>query len=218
MIGKFISTVILSLAFSLSSLAEGAKLESTGAFADGPESLRNALEDKGYRVVLEDGSVACELWLRKSLSTQPRKDAGGAFYTEIADSTLVGVISYPRGGTDFRGQALKPGAYTLRYALHPTDGNHLGISPVRDFLVMTPVADDTNIDAQPKFEELMQMSTKASLTTHPAPLSLLPPEANGNAATLTQNEEGFVIFSTRMKTASGAEIPISFIVKGVVRQ
>ncbi len=213
----FFSVLSLILPFSVS--AAGAKLESIGAFNDpaASDSLKGALEEKGYRVVMDDGSIVCELWLRKAIPASAKKDVGGAIYTEIPDSTLIGVISFPKGGGDFRGQGVKAGAYTLRYSLHPIDGNHLGISPVRDFLVMVPLADDKDAGAQFKFEDLMKLSSKASGTTHAAPLSLVTYEGKAEP-TLSENEYGHVTFSARMKTSSGGEMPISFIVKGKAEQ
>ncbi|HEY7544886.1 MAG TPA: hypothetical protein VID27_08390, partial [Blastocatellia bacterium] len=151
---SFVFVLLLITPFSVSALS--AKLEPIGAFADAAasDSLKGAIEEKGYRVLMDDGSVVCELWLRKTLPASAKRDVSGAIYTEIPDSALIGVISFPKGGGDFRGQGIKAGAYTLRYALHPIDGNHLGISPVRDFLVMIPVAEDKDVDAQYKFEDL----------------------------------------------------------------
>jgi hypothetical protein len=213
---SFIFVLLFITPFSVSAFS--AKLEPIGAFTDtaASDSLKGALEEKGYRVLMDDGSVVCELWLRKTLPTSAKRDVSGAIYTDIPDSALIGVITFPKGGGDFRGQGIKAGAYTLRYALHPIDGNHLGISPVRDFLVMIPVAEDKDIAAQYKFEDLMKLSSKASGTAHPAPLSLVTPEGKGQP-TLSENEYGHVTFSTRIKTSSG-EMPISFIVKGKVEQ
>ncbi|MEW6208534.1 MAG: hypothetical protein AB1631_09210 [Acidobacteriota bacterium] len=213
----FFLILLLIIPFSVS--ASGLKLEPIGALADpaASEAVRVALEDKGYRVLMADGSIICELWLRKALQVSSKKDVSGAVYTEIPDSTLIGVISFPKGGGDFRGQAIKAGAYTLRYSLHPVDGNHLGISPVRDFLVMVPLADDKEADAQYKFEDLMKLSSKASGTAHPAPLSLVTYEGKVEP-TLSENEYGHVTFSIKMKTSSGGELPVSFIVKGKAEQ
>jgi hypothetical protein len=214
---SFLSVLSFIIPFSVS--AAGAKLESTGAFSDpsASESVRGAIEEKGHRVLMDDGSIVCELWLRKAIPTAAKKDISGAIYTEIPDSALIGVISFPKGGGDFRGQSVKAGAYTLRYSLHPVDGNHLGISPVRDFLVMVPLAEDKEVDAQYKFEDLMKLSSKASGTSHAAPLSLVTYEGKAEP-TISENEYGHVTFSAKMKTASGGELPISFIVKGKAEQ
>jgi hypothetical protein len=155
--------------------------------------------------------------MRKAIPARAKADVAGALYTTIQDSAVVGVISYPKGGLDFRGQAIKPGAYVLRYALHPADGNHMGISPIRDFLLLVPISIDQNVDAQYKFEDLAKMSTKASGTNHPAPLSLVPAEGKPALPAIFENDHGHIGFAAKVKTTAG-ELPIAFIVKGVVEQ
>ena len=76
-------------------------------------------------MALADGSVACEIWFRK--------DGPG-----LQPSALVGVLTFPKNTTDFRGQAIKAGSYTLRYAQMPSDGNHLGAAPTTDFSSSCP--------------------------------------------------------------------------------
>ena len=41
---------------------------------------------------------------------------------------------------------MKPGVYTLRFALQPQNGNHLGVSSNREFLLVCPSALDTTPD------------------------------------------------------------------------
>lgn len=217
------SRTILGLVFLLlfvpvSVFAEGGKVEAIGALSDQSvsESVRKSLEPKGYRVTLSDGSVACEIWLRSAVPAS-KTEAPGAIYTALGESSLIGVMTFPKATSDFRGQSIKPGTYTLRYALHPTDGNHLGISPIRDFLVLIPVSVDQNADAQYKFEELVKMSAKASGTNHPAVISLVSPESKP-APTVAENEHGHTVFSAKIKSQSGADVPIAFVVKGVAEQ
>jgi hypothetical protein len=97
--------------------AEGGKLESIGAFAGATasESLKKSLEERGYRVTLTSGTVICELWMRKTIPTEAKKEVPGSTYSEIVDSAIIGVVSFPKTAQDFRGQDIKPGAYTLRY-------------------------------------------------------------------------------------------------------
>lgn len=215
----------IALAFTIAAVAvcasarsfDGNKIEPTGAFADASasDSLKKALEPAGSRLWLADDAY-CEIWLRAGVAAG-KTEAQGAVYTSLGESALVGVIVLARPTTDFRGQPLKPGPYTLRYGLHPTDGNHMGISPIRDFLVLIPVALDQNPDAQYKFEELMKMSTKASGTNHPAVLSLASAEKAGPPK-IAPNDHGHLVFSSKIKTQSGSEMPIAFIVKGIAEQ
>ena len=219
MLRKLARLVILVSLVSLPAFGAAGKVEATGAFADAsaPEGVKKALEAKGYRVTLGDGAVQCEVWFRTGV-VGGKTDAPGAVYTGLAESAMVGVISLPKGMNDFRGQAIKPGAYTMRYALHPTDGNHMGISPVRDFLVLIPVSADPNPDASFKFEELAKLSTKASNTNHPAAISLVTPDSGKAAPAVVEDEHGRQVLVAKIKTQAGAEMPIALIVKGQAEQ
>ncbi|HEY7617746.1 MAG TPA: hypothetical protein VH744_13150, partial [Terriglobales bacterium] len=147
--------------------APNGKVEQIGAFSDtaASEQLRNALEQKGYRVTLADGTALCEIWLRASLPPA-KNEPSGATYTGIGESSLIGVLSFVKPTLDYRGQSVKPGAYTLRYVLHPVDGNHMGISPIRDFLLLVPVAEDKDPAAEIAFTDLNKLSHRASGTNH----------------------------------------------------
>jgi hypothetical protein len=203
---------------SFRALAADGKLEPLGAYADpgASEGLKKTLEEKGWRVSVA-GAGYCDIWLRASVPGG-KTDAAGAVYTWIGDSALIGVITFANQTTDFRGQSLKAGSYSMRYAVHPTDGNHMGISPIRDFLVLLPVAMDPNPEAQFKFEELTKMSTKVTGTTHPGILSLIQLASAPAAPKLDTDEYNHIAFSAMIKNQSGTAMPISFVVKGHAEQ
>lgn len=198
--------------------AAGPKVEQIGAYADSAASdaLKKALDSKGWRVSLDDGAY-CDIWLGNAVASG-KTDQSGAVYTSLGESTLVGVITFAKATTDFRGQSVKAGSYTLRYALHPADGNHMGISPIRDFLVMLPVAMDPNPEAKFKFEELTKLSTKVSGTNHPAVLSLAQIDKAPASLTVAVDESNHVVISAAARNQSGAVIPISFVIKGHAEQ
>jgi hypothetical protein len=199
--------------------ADSGKVESIGAFAESsaPESVKKALEPKGYRVRLADGSILCEIWLRNGVASG-KNDAQGAVYTSLADSALIAVITFPQQATDFRKQPIKAGSYTLRYAVHPQDGNHLGISPIRDFLLLIPIAADPDPTTKYKFEDLAALSKKTSGTNHPSPMSLVTTDGISSWPSLIEDEYGHLVFAARIKTDAGGELPIAFVVKGVAEQ
>lgn len=201
-------------------LADGDKLDSVGAFSDAAASasVKAALELAGHKISLADGSEVCQIWLRKMLPAGGKGDAQGALFSQIGGSTLVGVIVFPNKTTDYRGQVIKPGAYTLRYALQPADGNHLGIAPSRDFLLMVPLSLDQDADAQFKFEDLVKMSAKAAGTNHPAGLSMVTVEGQKTFPSAIQDDTNHTVFVTKMKDASDKEIAFGLIVKGVADQ
>ena len=209
---------LLIIFSSLSALAaDGGKVERIGGFGSEnvPEALRKALDSSGYRITL-GSELFCEVWFRATVPAG-KTDASGAVYTNLPEGAMIGIIRFAKTANDFRGQSVNAGVYTLRYAVHPTDGNHMGISPIRDFLLLVPLAADTNPDATLKFEELAKLSAKASGTNHPAVLSLLSPDASAAAPAITTDEHNHTVFAAKIKTASG-ELPIALVIKGVAEQ
>jgi hypothetical protein len=212
-------TIGLVLLLSLLSAAQDGRVESAGRLTATavPEQVRQSLQENGYRISLDDPKPACELWLRKSVPARAKKDAEGVAYPQLAESTLVGVVHFPQAASDFRGQQVPAGFYTLRYALMPDDGNHLGVSPNRDFLLLIPAPSDSDPSAAFKFQELITMSAKTVGARHPSALSL-PPADKSPTGTLARDDQDHWIFSAALKLTSGEEIPFALIVKGTAQQ
>jgi hypothetical protein len=211
-----LAPVLLLFIFAAHLLAADSKIEQAPAFAGTgavPE-VRKLLETSGYRVVLPEG-VACEVWLRASLPPSTTKGQG-LLYPELWPSAFVGVVTFPKPFTDFRGQTIKPGSYSLRYELLPEDGNHLGVAPNRDFLLLIPIAAELNPTAQIASQQLINLSQQASGTNHPAVMSLLPAEL-GAVPSLSQTDEGYWMASLPLKAPAGA-LRLGLVVKGVGAQ
>ena len=209
--------LLLSLLLSSLFAAAQAKLEKIPTDASIPAPLRAALEASGSRLVRPDGSVLCEIWLRKSLPVGKVAAAKGAAYPEMSESALLGVISFPNGGKDFRGQAIKPGFYTMRYELLPEDGNHMGVAPTRDFVLLLEAGADRDPDAQYDFGQLVKLSAQAAGTNHPAAFVLLAPES-GTGPRTYQNAYSFQVFAGALKTDGGKNVPVALVVKGQAEQ
>jgi len=207
------------LLLSLACAAQSGKVESIGPLTDSavPEPIRQSLEAKGYRLTLDDPKPACELWLRNSVTAQPKNDAEGVVYPQLAESTLIGVVHFLQTAADFRRQQVPAGFYTLRYALLPNDGNHLGVAPNRDFVLLIPAGSDAEPNATFKEQELVTMSAKTAGAKHPSPLSL-PPADKPSAGTVAKDDQDHWIFSAALKLASGEELPLALIVKGTAQQ
>jgi hypothetical protein len=227
-VGK-IARLPIAAAFTLIfSLISDAQVENVGALSDGavPEAVRQVLDSKGYRLTLDEPAPVCELWIRKSVPAQTKKDVEGVAYPQLAESTLVGVAHFPRAAADFRGHRIAAGFYTLRYELMPNDGNHLGAAPNRDFLLLLPAASDADPGAAFKFQDLVAMSAGTTGTKHPSPLSLTPADgaasaaADGaaSAAAVSKDDQDDWIFSARMKLSSGEDLPFALVVKGSAQQ
>ena len=135
--------------------------------SDIPAALAALLQSNGNRVVDATGAPVCEVWLGNAIPLKASAaSSADVMYGGLEFGTLVGVLHFPQPGSDFRGQAIKPGYYTLRYALVPQDGNHMGVNPTRDFVLMSPVAQDTQLEKALKFEDLTKLSKQASGTNH----------------------------------------------------
>jgi hypothetical protein len=149
------------------------KMEPIGAPpSDLATAIASNMQQSGYKVVAPNGSTFCEVWFRNTMPSGPKSTEDAVAFATIPHGALLGVIRFPGQGADRRGQSIKPGIYTLRYSLYPVNGDHQGVAPQRDFLVLSPAAVDKDPAALPKFDELMDMSRKASGTPHPAVLGI----------------------------------------------
>jgi hypothetical protein len=159
-------------------------------------AVSSALASEGARIVKADGSVLAELWLVKQLPGGGKAEENASFAT-IPHGSLLGVIRVPGRHSDRRGQTIKAGAYTMRYSVFPLNGDHQGVAPQRDFLLLSPASSDTNASATPGFDALMDMSRKASGTPHPLVLSIWKPEGGAPATFAAEGEHDWV-FTTRL--------------------
>lgn len=212
-------TIAAVLFLSFYGLAQAGKVEAPGSLNNPavPESIRQVLVPKGYRILPDISSSAIEIWYRKEVPSQPKNASSDAIYDRLAESTLLGVIHFTQTAQDYRGQSISAGFYTLRFALMPNDGNHLGVAPARDFLLLIPANADPGPEKTLKFQELVALSRQASGTKHPAPLSLVPAEGGAPPAT-SKDDEGHIIFTTQMHLSSGEEMPLALVVKGTAPQ
>jgi len=132
------------------------------------------------------GGATLDLWSVQSIELT----ADGPGWSTVDSGTLVGAVRV--GGTfkEIRGKVVKPGVYTLRYGQQPQNGDHLGISTFREFLLLSPATADTD----PKvlgFEGAVALSKQVIGTSHPASLSIDPPEdAPGAVLSTYKNDSG----------------------------
>ncbi|MBO0797253.1 MAG: hypothetical protein J2P31_00365 [Blastocatellia bacterium] len=193
---------------------DGYKVESTGALTDAKvsEVIRQAVAAKGLRLSDDQGKQFCEIWIAKSIPTASG-EVQGANFGQISEGAFVGVIKFASDAVDFRGQSLKAGFYTLRYGLILQDGNHLGVSDARDFLLASPVAEDKNPAAILKNEDLYKISRLATGTGHPSVWSMVPVDSPDGLPKMVKNEREHVILETKIPTKSG-DLAIGLIVVG----
>ena len=195
-------TALLTFTLAAGSLWAQYKIEPAGT--PPPElapAISQALQQQGTKILDAGGKVYCEIWLRSTLPAGAKSAEESVTLPTIPHGTLLGGIRFTAQGADRRGQSIKPGVYTLRYSLQPLNGDHLGVSLQRDFLVLSPAADDKDVNATPDFATLMGMSRKASGTPHPAVLSMWSAGASDAAGFAKQGDSDWVLTTKIGSTA-----------------
>ena len=150
-------------------MGQSAKVEPGSALADASvsDAVKKTLDAKGYHVTLGDGSIR-DLWLRDKIPAQTKRGSWRVVSaTRGVDPGSGDHLS--AGGDRLPWSGHQTGRYTLRYELIPEDGDHLGVSENRDFLLMIPASADQDPDAVIKFTDLVNLSRKA--TREPASCS-----------------------------------------------
>ena len=192
----------------------GYKTESIGEMKEASvaEAVRGSLESKGVKVINDKGKTVCEIWFNKEIPTS-KTEVPGATFGQIPEGAFIGVINFPSNNSDFRGQGIKAGYYTMRFALILQDGNHLGVSPARDFFLLCPVGQDKDPSSQLKTEDLVKMSREASGTGHPTVWYVGAATSDKDLPKVVTNEHEHVILETRITTKSGP-LAIGMVVIG----
>jgi hypothetical protein len=110
-------------------------------------------------------------------------------WDDVPEGTLVGAVKIDKDLRDIRGRVVRAGAYTLRYGVQPANGDHLGVSPFREFLLLCPAAQDT--DAAPRGHDgTIDLSKQTIGGSHPAVWSLDPPVASEAPLTVHTTDLG----------------------------
>ena len=174
-------------------------LAATAVFAQykaqpaGEAPVLGSLVQPGWKIVADNGSPYVEIWLKSTMPSGPNTGESNVTLPTIPPGALLGVLRFPGKGSDRRGQNIAPGVYTLRYGNYPVNGNHQGVAPQRDFLVLVPAALDKSADPISDFDALMELSRKASGTPHPAVLSFSKADADQKPGLEKQGEKDWVL-------------------------
>jgi len=207
---------VLLLGAALNARAASYKLEPVSTAPEGLSvSLKAVLQPEGYKIVNDQGVAWCEVWVRREISNLGKPASPDAKYPALHLGELLGVMKFGAPGSDYRGQSIKPGVYTLRYCLILQDGNHLGAAPIPDFVLLVPASEDTkDPDALMSTEEVVALSRKASGTNHPAVINLASPPAAASSSTLEKDEMEHWVLKVKAQSKPAADLPIGIIVVG----
>ena len=169
---------MLALLIALASFAAQAPAALSGAAHHEPlpaelaAPIASQLGEGGVRASTDAATLT--FWWVKAIPV--KSGSASASWEDVAEGTLVGAVSISAPFRDIRGRVLKPGVYTLRYGIQPANGDHLGVSPFRDFLLLSPASVDTN-PAPAGHEGTIDLSKQAIGGSHPAVWSIDPPSA-----------------------------------------
>jgi hypothetical protein len=170
--------------------------------------VRASLIDQGYRIQDPQGRPFLDFWLRKEIpaSAKPAGASDAIQFPFLADGELLGVMQIVSQGHDYRDQPIAKGVYTMRYGLQPVNGDHLGVSPFRDYSLLLPAAKDPEV-AAPVRKQLEERSAASAGTSHPAVFLLLeaPPDSSKSNAAMTHDAE---------KNLWSVVVPLSLKLKG----
>jgi hypothetical protein len=129
-------------------------------------------------------------------------------WSNVLPGTLLGAMHLEAPLPDIRGFPISPGVYTLRFALQPQDGDHMGVSPFRQFLIVAPAAEDRTPEPL-GHDRAVALGRKTQGRSHPAVLSIAPPvvtQASGPQVVKTEDGHTAVVLGvdcTRDGTSVG---------------
>ena len=166
------------------------------------------LNTQGYRVMDDQGKPFADIWLRKSVpaSAKPAGPSGVIQFPFLQESELLGVIQLAGEGHDYRDQSIPKGVYTMRYGLQPVNGDHLGVSPFRDYSLLLPGAKDKTLAILPR-KQLETQSAESAGSSHPAVLFMMAVKATGGQAAPSMVHDA-------EKNTWRVVVPLSLSVKG----
>jgi hypothetical protein len=194
------TAVLAQESYKIEALDQGPPSSLSGAF-------KEALAEKGYRVVDDQGKTYAEFWLRKAVPSKgkPSGPQGAVLFPVLEEGELFGVLRFPGEGHDYRDQTIAAGVYTLRYGLQPVNGDHLGVSTYRDYALLVPAAKDKSVaPLTPK--RLEEQSAESAGTNHPAVLMMLAGPEGAKAGPSMVHDEALNLW--------GAAVPLKLDVKG----
>jgi len=176
------------------------------------EPLRRELAPAGVRV-LQTGKPLVDLWFRTAVPTMEPRRGPGILYGSLVPGSLIGAARIPAGASDFKGQKIAPGLYTLRYAVQPDDGDHQDVTESRDFLLLCEAAADTTpgaLDAK----ALQKLSARINGKKHPSVLYLEAAKGGDRPRVATEPAPPRTVLEVDLAASGGTSVGLALVVSG----
>ena len=194
--------LLLAALFLLQSADLAAARHADAVPSDLAAAVGGTLSSGGVRASV--GANTLTFWFVTRLSTVTEATAGQPpAWSEVKEGTLVGAVKIDKDFRDIRGRVVKAGTFTVRYGIQPANGDHLGVSPYREFLLLSPAALDKD-PAPRSHDETIEISKEAIGGSHPAVLSIDPPAATAAPLSVATTELGHKAIVLEIPTAAGA--------------
>jgi hypothetical protein len=193
-------------------------VDKTPAPKEVQEPILKLLGDRCVQMLDGKNDLLAEVWFRKDMPVKATEAQinNGLTYAEVAESSIFGVIRFPKQITDYRKQKIPAGVYTLRLANQPMDGDHMGTAPYSEFLLLSPAAEDKTPETM-EAKKLQEMSGKTT-GGHPAVLLLFPGKGGESTPKLEKKEENHWVLLFLLDAKAGdkkAVLPVGLTLIGV---
>ena len=156
-----------------------------------PEATRQMIAQEGVTVKAGDVAVV-SFWMRSAPFEGEPASGFGVRFDNVPEGAFLGVLEFPARGADFRDQAVPAGIYTIRFGLHPEDGNHMGVAPSRDFALLSPVDKDLEVAKNFDFDGIVELSAEVG-NPHPTVARLELPEGDAGPNLWENDYEHWVL-------------------------
>lgn len=193
-----VTLALLTLVAGQPSISAQAHREAApAALASGVQA---SISPGGLRATVSGAQL--DFWFVKALPLNAASTTTS--WAAVEEGTLLGAVRLASEFRDIRGRLIKPGVYTLRYGIQPQNGDHLGVSPFREFVLLSPSAVDTDVAAR-GHEPTIEMSIKTAGGSHPAVWSIDPPVATEAALANHTTELGHQALVVEIPVSRGVQ-------------
>ncbi len=223
---RSLSISLMAIAFAAIWIGQAQALPAatlTTAEADPPtelaEPIRAALDSKVVRLS-ENNKPFFEFWFRKEL-TLPAAPNGDFAMSGIPEGTVIGAVRVNEERFDFKDEEIPPGVYVMRFCLQPEDGNHLGVSPTRTFVLLIPAAEDQSLEGIEGHDPVVEASSTVNAAAHPSNLNLQPAkESSGKFPRLAEHSDGdhkvlYVRLPVKVEGGQSVDLDFALVYQGM---
>ncbi|HXI53487.1 MAG TPA: hypothetical protein VNH84_18370 [Candidatus Saccharimonadales bacterium] len=168
-----LACLLLGLAASLPAADLALKTKQAPPPSELDPSIAGLLQKQSLQLA-EGDDAAFEFWFVASLPLATKPASLPKALDSIKQTTLLGAVRVGKGRHDYRDDDIAPGVYTMRLAIQPNDGNHLGTAEFSWFAALIPARVDTKPDGIKDYKSLTKASSKETTTDHPVVLSMRP--------------------------------------------